>query len=384
MIWGIFVLLTLLAISFVLYPLLLSRSSILTRRDAVPAILADQMQEIERDMERGLISEHEGQAAKLEIKKRIVAAVRSSERKVASAACTGGKIPLVIAAVLAPLFATGYYLTMGSPQVPSMAFAARAEERAQNNDVAILANQLRERLESDPAGGPSEGWMLLGQTYQRMGRAGDAVEAFEVVAKREDATSATFSMLAEAVAVANDGLVVPQAKMAIDRALELDPSNPAATYFESLYLLQREEARQAYDLLVSRLNQEDDYVPWMETYAAQINRIAAAADLPVVDLPSGPTSQPGPSAADVAAASELSDADRAEFIRSMVSRVAERLKDDPEDLDGWMRLANAYTVLQEHDRAIEAYRKAEALLEQQPADDPRRPAVRDALEQLGG
>ena len=49
-----------------------------------------------------------------------------------------------------------------------------------------------------------------------------------------------------------------------------------------------------------------------------------------------------------------------------------------------MRLANAYTVLQEQDRAIEAYRKAEALLEQQPADDPRRPAVRDALEQLGG
>ena len=384
MIWGIFVLLTLLAISFVLYPLLLSRSSILTRRDAVPAILADQMQEIERDMERGLISEHEGQAAKLEIKKRIVAAVRSSERKVASAACTGGKIPLVIAAVLAPLLATGYYLTMGSPNVPSMAFAGRADERAQNDDVAILANQLRERLESDPAGGPSEGWMLLGQTYQRMGRAGDAVEAFEVVAKREDATSATFSMLAEAVAVANDGLVVPQAKMAIDRALELDASNPAATYFESLYLLQREEARQAYDLLVSRLNQEDAYVPWMETYAAQINRIAAAADLPVVDLPNGPTSQPGPSAADVAAASELSDADRAEFIRSMVSRLAERLKDDPEDLDGWMRLANAYTVLQEQDRAIEAYRKAEALLEQQPADDPRRPAVRDALEQLGG
>lgn len=384
MIWGIFVLLTLLAISFVLYPLLLSRSSILTRRDAVPAILADQVQEIERDMERGLISEHEGQAAKLEIKKRIVATARNSERKVASAARTGGKTPLVIAAVLAPLFATGYYLTMGSPNVPSMAFAARADERAQNDDVAILANQLRERLESDPAGGPSEGWMLLGQTYQRMGRAGDAVEAFEVVAKREDATSATFSMLAEAVAVDNDGLVVPQAKMAIDRALELDPSNPAATYFKSLYLLQREEARQAYDLLVSRLNQEDAYVPWMETYAAQINRIAAAADLPVVDLPNRPTSQPGPSAADVAAASELSDADRAEFIRSMVSRLAERLKDDPEDLDGWMRLANAYTVLQEQDRAIKAYRKAEALLEQQPADDPRRPAVRDALEQLGG
>ena len=113
-------------------------------------------------------------------------------------------------------------------------------------------------------------------------------------------------------------------------------------------------------------------------------RIAAAADLPIVDLLSAPTSPPGPSAADVAAASEMSGADRAEFIRSMVSRLAERLEDEPVDLDGWMRLANAYAVLQEEDRAIEAYRKVEALLEQQPANDPRRAAVRDALERLGG
>ena len=77
-----------------------------------------------------------------------------------------------------------------------MAFAARAEERAQTDEVTALAIQLRERLVSDPTGGPSEGWMLLGQTYQRMGRAADAVAAFEVVAEREDATSATFSMLA--------------------------------------------------------------------------------------------------------------------------------------------------------------------------------------------
>ena len=45
---------------------------------------------------------------------------------------------------------------------------------------------------------------------------------------------------------------------------------------------------------------------------------------------------------------------------------------------------DTYTVLQEQDRAIAAYRKAEALLERQPADDPRRAVVRDALEQLGG
>ena len=383
MIWGIFVLLTLVAIGIVLYPLLLSKSNTLTRGDAVPAILADQMREIQRDMDRGLISEQEAQAARLEIKKRILATTRNSEEKAGSSR-NGGRVTLVVAAVLAPVVAAGYYLTMGSPEVPSLAFAARSAERAQTEEVTALAMRLRDRLETDPGGGPSEGWMLLGQTYQRMGRAADAVEAFQVVADRDDATSATFSMLAEAVVVANDGNVIPRAKSAIDRALELDRSNPAATYFNSLYYLQREETQKAYDLLVSRLNQEESFVPWMETYATQINRIAAAADLPPVDFPRASTTQPGPSAADIAAASEMSDADRAEFIRSMVSRLAERLEDEPEDLDGWMRLANAYTVLQEQDRAIAAYRKAEALLERQPADDPRRAVVRDALEQLGG
>lgn len=382
MIWGIFVLLTLVAIGTVLYPLLLSKSNVLTRGNAVPAILADQMQEIERDMERDLISEQEAQAARLEVKKRILATTRNLQEK-AGTPRSGGGIALVVAAVLAPLIAAGYYATMGSPEVPSIAYAARADERAQTNEVRALAMRLRERLVSDPTGGPSEGWILLGQTYQRMGRAADAVEAFEVVAEREDAASSTFSMLAEAIAVSNDGLVIPRAKLAVDRALELDPSNPAATYFKSLYHLQKEEPRKAYDLLVSRLNQEVTYLPWMETYAAQINRIAAAANLPVVELPSGPTSKPGPSAADVAAASEMSDADRAEFIRSMVSRLAERLEDEPNDLDGWMRLGNAHSVLQEQNRAIEAYRRAEALLEQQPSNDPRHAVVQDALKQLG-
>ena len=81
MIWGIFVLLTLVAIGIVLYPLLLSKSNTLTRGDAVPAILADQMREIQRDMDRGLISEQEAQAARLEIKKRILATTRNSEEK---------------------------------------------------------------------------------------------------------------------------------------------------------------------------------------------------------------------------------------------------------------------------------------------------------------
>ena len=43
-----------------------------------------------------------------------------------------------------------------------------------------------------------------------------------------------------------------------------------------------------------------------------------------------------------------------EMIRSMVSRLAARLKQDGSDFDGWMRLVRSYVVLGEHDKALSA------------------------------
>jgi cytochrome c-type biogenesis protein CcmH len=65
-------------------------------------------------------------------------------------------------------------------------------------------------------------------------------------------------------------------------------------------------------------------------------------------------SAPGPTAEDVAAANEMKPEDRNAMIRGMVERLAERLKQDGSDLDGWLRLVRAYTVLGDRDRALSA------------------------------
>ena len=75
----------------------------------------------------------------------------------------------------------------------------------------------------------------------------------------------------------------------------------------------------------------------------------------------------------------MSDANRAAFIRSMVDRLADRLAEDPDDLDGWLRLGNAYRVLGEMDKAREAFLSAEKLASNLASDDPRRVAIRDVL-----
>ena len=81
-----------------------------------------------------------------------------------------------------------------------------------------------------------------------------------------------------------------------------------------------------------------------EQAAAQIKRLESGA----VSQPPGPTRE------DVEAAKSMSAGDRSQMIRSMVQRLADRLKENPNDLAGWRRLANAYRVLGESEKAKQA------------------------------
>lgn len=380
-------LIAVIAVIFVILPLIASRGGVPEEADdSKPAVLMDQLDEVQRDFDRKLISEAEAAAATVEIKRRILAAARQAGPK-KSANSSSGRVALLVAAVFVPAFSIGYYLIMGNPEVSSLAFADRQEERAEQQKINELTQKLAARLSEDPDGGASEGWMLLGQTYYRMGRYEQAVESFDKVAKRDDATSAVFSMLAEALIQTENGIVTPRAEAAADRAMELDDRNPAGAFYKAMALEQRGNEREAHDLLVARLNDADGYGTWMEAFVARANTIGekiGRTPLSMADFAPALASAPavGPTQEDVAAASEMSTEDRADFIRSMVDRLATRLEEEPGDLDGWLRLANAYKVLGETDQAREALTRASTLLAGLGPDDPRRDAVNQAMQEL--
>ena len=64
--------------------------------------------------------------------------------------------------------------------------------------------------------------------------------------------------------------------------------------------------------------------------------------------------QPGPNAGQVAAAAQMAPAERNSMIASMVARLAQRLAEKGSDVDGWLRLIKAYSVLGERDKALAA------------------------------
>lgn len=376
--------LALLTVGVVLLPLYWRGAAPEGTPDSTPAVLVDQLDEVQRDLDRGMISESEATAASLEIKRRILSVARRVQSHPrGSQDDTGTSIWL--AAAFVPIVAFGYYAVMGSPEISSLAFADRQTERAEQQRVVDLTDQLFARLTSEPDGGASEGWMLLGQSYYRMGRYSDAVTAFETLTERENATSAAFSMLAEALIAADQGVVSPKTEAAADRAVELDPTNPAGVFYKAIALAQKGEEARAHALLVDRLESTDSFAPWMESFVAQANRVGAQIGrepIALADFAPMLARGPGPSAEDVAAAEEMSAEDRGEFIRSMVNRLASRLEEDPDDLDGWLRLANAHTVLGEKEEAISAYEQANSLLTEVPLDDPRRQMINQALSEL--
>lgn len=383
MIWLFFILLSLFALTLMAMPLRGRFQIAAIPEDTTPAVLLDQLEEVKRDLDRGVISEAEAKAAEQEIKRRILMQARKAETR-SSATHTGGRVGLILGALFVPLFAVGYYITMGSPEIDSLAFADRTAERQEAAQIADLSSQLYDRLVSDPDGGPSEGWMLLGQTYSRMGRFAEAADAFSIVSQRPEADSSVFSMLAEALIYAEQGVVTPPAEAAIDRAISINPDNPASVYYKAVALSQKGESLRGYDMLIERLDAADGVYSWMESFVAEANRIGAGigrAPLSLADF-APMVNAPGPSADDVANAQDMSDEERQAFIQSMVQRLATRLEEEPNDLDGWMRLGNAYTVLGNNAQAITAFERAEELFSLTEVADPRAQIVADALKEL--
>ena len=56
----------------------------------------------------------------------------------------------------------------------------------------------------------------------------------------------------------------------------------------------------------------------------------------------------------MAAAKDMNEADRGAMIRGMVDRLATRLKQNGDDVEGWLRLVRAYMVMGERDKAVSA------------------------------
>jgi cytochrome c-type biogenesis protein CcmH len=343
--WLVFALMTATAIFVVLWPLGRRHAARSAGSDVV--VYQDQLDEIARDRAAGLIGEREAEAARIEVSRRLLAAADSAAAD--DAGTTSPPAPwrrrsvALIALIGLPAGVAGLYLALGSPNVADQPLSARLAAPVESRPVEALVADVEKHLEAHPD--DDRGWQVIAPIYMRLGRFDDAVRARRN-AVRLGATADREADLGEALVAAADGIVTAEAKTVFDRARALDPKNPKAQFYVGLSAEQDGKPKEAAATWHELLDRAPPGAPWTEFVRQSLARVEPGAGAS------------GPSAGEFAAVANLPSEQRSDMVRGMVERLAERLKRDGSDLDGWLRLVRAYTVLGERDKAVDAAAQA--------------------------
>lgn len=370
LLWLAFALMTAAAIFAVLWPL--SRKAG-TRAGSELAVYRDQLDEIARDRAAGLIGEAEAEAARVEVSRRLIAASetpRVEPNADPRASLWRRRATAAAALLLLPIGATALYGALGSPQLPGEPLAARLEEAHPQGSIAAMISQVEAHLERNPD--DARGYEVLAPVYMRLGRFDAAVAARRklIALKGDDADRE--ADLGEALTAAANGIVTDEAKAAFDKAAKLDPNEAKSQFFLGLAAEQDGDKQKAASIWNAMLANAPNGAPWAGTVKDAIARVTGAP--PVAG------NAPGPDAGQIAAAQQMSEKDRTAMIRGMVARLADKLKQDGSDVDGWQRLLRAYVVLGDRDKAVSAAGDARRALASDP-DKLRR--IDDMIKSLG-
>ncbi len=368
MVWAVFAVLTALAALSVLVPMARAGRSRgvseagLSAPDA--AIYADQLAELERDVTRGAISGREAEAARAEIGRRLL---RASQRP--QQAAPPRRWRLIAAASLAivglPLLAVSLYGGFGAPTLPDLPLASRQSEPIDGQNLEALVARVEGHLTQNPDDG--QGWAVLAPVYLRAGRYGDAAAAFSNAIRTNGASADLEAGLGEALTGDAGGVITADARAAFERARSLDPEAIRPRFFLALALGQdgrTADAQAAWQAIIDSASGNEPWLPVARTQLATLtgSREAppAAASAPSAD-PAAPTSDaPGPDAAEVEAAAEMTPEERAAMIGNMVEGLSARLASEGGTVDDWLRLVRSYVVLGRTDEARTALAAARA------------------------
>ena len=225
-----------------------------------------------------------------------------------------------------------FYVVLGTPQVALSSLRGASTEDYPEL-IATLSREMRERP------GDIQGWTLLGRGYMAVGNPPEAMKAFKqaVNLSKErlgEAPTALLSSYGEAVAQASNG-VTKEAEDIFRAVLDQDPGDLMARYYVGLAQSTRGDREGALQMWEGVLAEAPPDAEWRGALVDQIALLRAQL------LRGDGGGAPNPQA--------------------MVAQLASRLDANPNDLDGWLRLIRAYSVLGENEKAGAALNRARSV-----------------------
>lgn len=356
-------------------------------------VYRDQLAEVDRDLGRGVIGAEDAARLRTEVSRRVLDADRAMKAAQTGDAGPGaGRAAIALTVAITVIGTIAGYWQLGAPGYPDMPLQARiamaeearltrptqAEQEAKvpatprtDADPNLLA--LMDKLRVAVAGRPDDlrGQELLARNEAGLGNyiAAYRAQAQVITIKADAATADDFATLAELQILAASGYVSPEAEKALTEALRRDAKNGLAQYYSGLMLAQIGRPDTAFQIWRGLLENSSVQDPWFAPLQAQIAGLASFAGVHYT-TPGASTApmMPGPGEADMAAAADMSDADRQAMIEGMVGKLSSRLATEGGSAQEWARLIGAYGVLKKPEEAKAAWAKAQTTFSNSPDD----------------
>lgn len=235
-------------------------------------------------------------------------------------------------------------------------------------------------------GPAAKDWRVVGWAYAQAGNAGEAASAYRKAAAIEPGNAENWSSLGESLQVPSATLV-PEAEAAFRKAIELDPRDPRARYFLAVQKDLSGDHKGAVESWLALLKDTPPGAPWeadlrrtIEQTAAR-HRIELSGRMPAAGTTGTATAGiPGPTPEQLASAASLPPAEQAAMVEQMVARLEGRLKSNPKDEEGWIRLMRSRMALGDAKAAQGALRSGLAAFQGDGAVSGR---LRSAAAELG-
>jgi cytochrome c-type biogenesis protein CcmH len=304
------------------------------------AVYRRQMAEVDELAERGLIAEADRRGVRAETGRRLLAAADRHEPS------PNASRPWVVMALAAatPLLALALYLAIGVPGLSDQPFARRlkaweatASTRPQDLDAGQLAAVWRDVAAAHPA--DPVPLRELGQAELAAGQPSEAAQAIHRALALAPGRADLWDTLGLITTEANQGEAGPDALADFRRALALDPNDVAARYYLARERIAGGDVAGGladWRAIGAGLASDD---PRRAQLESDIRQVAATGGL----------GAPAPEQAGGVGQAQ---------IQAMVDGLAQRLKAQPDDPQGWVRLVRAYAVLGETDRRDAALAEA--------------------------
>jgi len=393
----------------------------------------DQLTEFEKKAAAGTIDGNEADVTRADIKRRILSAGRTEKLDRARLSLSKRNLAVVAVAGIAIVGSFGLYawnndlansitsMQLGSRNstsvVDQLAAATAAlppgplflqnqqrgrvqgQQQATLGSVEEMIDRVVQRLKRNPK--DVEGWRVLGWSYFNTDRFEESSAAYAKAIELSPNNAELRSAYGEALVRAAAGNVTDEAKAVFERTLQLNPADSRAHFFIGLSKEQAGDKMFALNDWIAILNHGDSSEPWFADLTQRANKLGQDVGVDVSSLlhrgnaettggvlgslekqqPAAPDAarKTEPTAEDVRNAEAMAPTDRAAMIRGMVDRLAARLEETPNDVEGWIKLIRSRKILGENDAAEEALHRALDIFKGAPQEQEKTVTVGHGL-----